>query len=252
MKFKTIKTWKHFGKENPYYGVLSDEKFKVENITELALKEFFRTGDTYVQETLHRIKMIYGSDLSEASILDFGCGVGRLTIPFAAVTNQKTVGIDVSKDILDKAAIHAQEMGAQNIEFLTSQGKILPSTAQFDFINSYIVFQHIESKIGMKLIAQLLEKLKIGGIIQLQITYGNNWPSLKYWHYYMRSHYHLYNFLYCLIKNKSLRAEPMMQMNGYDPKELFKLFSTYSYSIHIEFTNHAGFLGASYLLKREF
>lgn len=237
MKGKTIDTWKKFGKKDPYYGVLSDQKYKSENITSEDLKTFSPTGEEYVEETLQRINKLYGSDLSTSSILDFGCGVGRLTIPFSFVTNNKTVGIDVSSEILEKAKTHALASGTGNTEFLISEGIYLPQTNKFDFINSYIVLQHIETKIGMSIIQQLLDKLKIGGIMQIHVTYGNNWPKIKYFHYYLRSNYSLYNLVYSSFKNRKLGAEPMMQMNGYDP---------------IEFTNHTGFLGASFMFKREF
>lgn len=252
MKTKTVDTWKHFGKEDPYYGVLSDQKYKSENISSEDLRGFFATGEEFVAETLQRINRLYGSDLSNSAILDFGCGVGRLAIPFSFVTNKKTVGIDVSPEILEKAKVHAMEMEAEHVEFLLSEGKTLPQTDKFDFINSYIVLQHIETKIGMSLIQKLLEKLEIGGIVQIQATYGNNWPKIKYYHYYLRANYSLYNFVYSSLKNRNLKAEPMMQMNPYDPKVLFKLFSKYSNSIHIELTDHTGFLGASYMFKREF
>lgn len=252
MKTNTVETWKQFGKEDPYYGVLSDQKYKSKNITSADLAEFFATGESYVAETLQKINRFYGSDLSEASILDFGCGVGRLAIPFSFVTNKKTVGIDVSPEILEKAKTHAVEMGVENIDFLLSEGKTLPETGKFDFINSYIVLQHIETKVGIGIIRQLLDKLEIGGIMQIQATYGNNWPKIKYFHYYLRANYSLYNFVYSSLKNRNLKAEPMMQMNPYDPKVLFGLFSKYSNSIHIELTDHTGFLGASYMFKREF
>ncbi|MCL6258963.1 class I SAM-dependent methyltransferase [Aquiflexum sp. TKW24L] len=252
MRNKSVNTWKHFGKEDPYYGVLSDQKYKSENLTSEGLTEFFATGEVYVAETLQKIKQLYNSDLSNSAILDFGCGVGRLAIPFSFVTKNKTMGIDVSQDILEKAKNHAVEMGAENVEFLLSEGKALPDTDKFDFINSYIVLQHIETKTGLAIIQQLLDKLEIGGVMQIQATYGNNWPKIKYYHYYLRANYSLYNFVYSSLKNRKLEAEPMMQMNSYDPKILFGLFSKYSNSIHVELTDHTGFLGASYLFKREF
>jgi 2-polyprenyl-3-methyl-5-hydroxy-6-metoxy-1,4-benzoquinol methylase len=252
MKTNTVNTWKQFGKEDPYYGVLSDQKYKSKNITSQDLTGFFATGKNYVAETQKRIKLLYGLELSEASILDFGCGVGRLTIAFSFLTNKKTVGIDVSPEILEKAKTHSVEMGAENVEYLLSEGKILPDTGNFDFINSYIVLQHIETKIGIGIIQQLLDKLEIGGIMQIQATYGNNWPKIKYFHYFLRANYSLYNFVYSCLKNRTLKAEPMMQMNPYEPKVLFRLFSKYSNSIHIELTDHTGFLGASYMFRREF
>lgn len=249
---KTINTWKTFGKEDPYYGVLSDEKYRMNNLTDKGIDEFFKTGIDYTEATLTRISQHHKADISAASILDFGCGLGRLTIPFSKITSGSVVGIDVSPDILEKARFHAKELQAENIEYILFDGKVLPEVGQFDFINSYIVLQHIEKKIGFSLIKQLLERVKIGGLVQLHVTYGHTLPKLKYLHYYFRSKNSLYNTLYSLVKNRNLKVEPVMQMNNYDPKDLFKLISTYSSSVQLEFTDHGGFLGASYLLKREF
>ncbi|WP_114751636.1 class I SAM-dependent methyltransferase [Pleomorphovibrio marinus] len=252
MSNKTINTWKTFGKKDPYYGVLSDEKYRMNNLTDKGIEDFFHTGKEYTEETLKRISQYHNADLSEASILDFGCGLGRLTIPFSKITSGSVVGIDISPDILEKARLHAKELAAENIEYILFDGKMLPEVGQFDFINSYIVLQHIEKNIGFSLIKQLLDRVKVGGIIQLHITYGNALPKFKYLHYYFRSKNILYNTVYSILKNRSLEIEPIMQMNNYDPKDMFKLITKYSSSVHIVFTDHGGFLGASYLLRREY
>ncbi len=251
MKNRSAETWIGYGKDDPYFGVLSDEKYRNKNLNQEVLEEFFETGRTYVKETGDRIAKQYGISLENCSILDFGCGVGRLAIPFAQATQHAVVGLDISKDILVKAKAHADSMLCANLEFIHYDGKNLPETQKFDFVHSYIVLQHIEPAIGFHLIHQLMEKVKIGGILQIQVTYGNNWPKIKYAHYYLRSTNAIYNFIYSSLKNRKLKAEPIMQMNPYSPEKLFKFFSQFSSSMHVEFTDHTGFLGASYLLKKE-
>ncbi len=251
MTNSTTKVWKTFGKEDPYYGVLSDEKYRLKNIDDKGIDDFFETGWSFANETISRIDNHFKIDFSKASILDFGCGLGRLTIPFSKLTSNKVVGIDVSPDILEMAKSYALKYQSENIEYVLYDGESIPEIGQFDFINSYIVLQHIEKNIGFNLIKQMLDMLKIGGVLQIQVTYGNTLPKLKYLHYYLRSNFASYNSLYCLLKNRSLKAEPIMQMNRYDPEKMFKLLSAYSSSVHVEFTDHGGFLGASYLLRRE-
>ena len=121
-----------------------------------------------------------------------------------------------------------------------------------DFINSYIVLQHIEVELGMSLIQQLMEKLKVGGIASIHLTYGHRLPKWKYLHFRLRSKNSFYNFVYSTLRTGKFQAEPMMQMNNYDPQKVFDLFSKYTKSIHVELTDHGGFLGAIYMLKRTF
>lgn len=252
MKLGSIKNWKRLGKLDPYYGVLSEEKFKTKNISEETLLEFFSSGESFVKETESRINKFFDRSLAECSIFDFGCGVGRLVIPFARLTTKEVFGADVSPDIIDKAIAHKKALNLQNLELLTYNGMVLPRLPQFDFINSYIVFQHIETPLGFSLLQQLFDTLKIGGMIQVQITYGHKLPTLAYWNFFFRGKFSVYNYIYSLLKNRTMDTEPIMQMNHYSPRKLFDLFSRYTTSVQVEFTDHGGHLGAYYLMRRDF
>lgn len=251
MRLKSIHNWKQFGKEDPYYGVLSEEKYKSRNITEEGLSDFFTSGESFVRETEASVLQLFGRSLANCSILDFGCGVGRLAIPFAHYSSQNVLGLDVSPDIIEKAAEHKQALNISNLELRSFDGITLPDLPKFDFVNSYIVFQHIEPALGFPLLRQLLDLLEEGGIMQVQITYGHHLPPIKYWNFFLRGKFTPYNYIYSSIKNGRLGAEPVMQMNHYPPRKLFDLFSEYSRSVHVEFTDHAGHLGAFYRLIKD-
>ena len=251
MKLNSIHNWKQFGKEDPYYGVLSEEKYRSQNITEEGLAEFFASGESFVQDTNAKVFHLFGRSLSDCAILDFGCGVGRLAIPFARHSSQNVVGLDVSEDVIEKAAVHKHALNISNLELLSFDGITVPDLPRFSFINSYIVFQHIEPKLGFSLLRQLLTLLEEEGIMQVQITYGHRLPMLKYWNFYLRGKFVPYNYVYSTIKNGALGAEPVMQMNHYSPQKLFELFSEYSSSVHVEFTDHGGHLGAFYRMKKD-
>ncbi|MCH7415766.1 class I SAM-dependent methyltransferase [Belliella sp. R4-6] len=252
MKRDSLKNWKKFGKNDPYFGVLSDEKYKKENLTEDGLQEFFATGEAYVNESLHRINQLTKFSLDHASILDFGCGVGRLAIPFSKYTSAKVVGLDISPEILDKARAHAYSFGRDNIDFVLYDGENLPKLPSFDLVNSYIVLQHIEINRGLALLTQLLDKVKIGGIAQIQITHGHELPTIPYLNFYLRTKVPLYNFLYSFAKHREIIVEPVMQMNLYKTDLLKTVFAKYSTTIKEVQTNHGGILGSFYILKREY
>lgn len=251
MKLNSIENWRRLGKNDPYYGVLTEDKYRTKKIREQDLKEFFLSGELYVQETENKVNRLFGESLTDCSILDFGCGVGRLAIPFAKLSHKKVFGLDVSPDIIEKAKAHTTERGVQNLELMAFDGLKIPDLPDFDFINSYIVFQHIETAVGFSLLNQLFQILKSGGILQVQITYGHALPLMTYWNFFLRGKFPPYNYLYSSIKNKKLGAESIMQMNHYKPEKLFALFSQYSSSVQVEFTNHGGHLGANYLIKKD-
>lgn len=252
MKRDSLDNWKKFGKSDPYFGVLSDEKYKTENITEEGLTEFFETGEAYVSETVERIKRAFHDSLDQASILDFGCGVGRLAIPFSRVTRKEVVGLDISPEIIDKAKEHALTFERENVRFQVYDGKNLPELPSFDFVNSYIVLQHIEVDRGLALLQQLLDKVKIGGIAHIQVTHSHELPTRSYLNFYLRTKVPAYNFLYSSVKNREFTFEPVMQMNLYNTDLLKSLFAKYSSDVKEVKTNHGGILGSFYMIRREY
>lgn len=250
MKSESIRNWKEWGKKDPYYGVLSEEKFRMQHLSDRAIGEFFETGESYASESRKRVLQCFGADISKGNVLDFGCGVGRLAIPFAKMTGKEVWGIDISDDIIARANDHKQALGLDHLKLTTYNGKELKDLPSFDFINSYIVFQHIEPKLGMKLMRQLLDHTQEGGIFQVQVTFGHRLPWSAYANFFLRTRFQPYNFLYSSLKHRTFCQEAVMQMNHYSPDKLFRLFSDYSSEVKVEFTDHGGHLGAFYLLQK--
>src|SRR4051812_23982259 len=94
--------WENYGRLDPYYGVLTDAKFRKENLTSERLAEFFGTGESHVANLLENVRDHVGS-FPAGCALDFGCGVGRLLLPFAR-RFQRVVGVDISPSMLTAAA----------------------------------------------------------------------------------------------------------------------------------------------------
>jgi len=94
--------WDQYGAENPYYGVISDEKMYTKNLTEETLLEFWRTGQEYVDAMFRNIERHICPAFSPNQALDFGCGVGRVLFALSPKCSHVT-GIDVSSSMLAEA-----------------------------------------------------------------------------------------------------------------------------------------------------
>jgi len=104
----TDKAWKKWGQKDPYYSVLTDSKFRNQNLNQEAKKEFFVSGDEWMQQIYQHIRTFVKAEFAPTLALDFGCGTGRITLALAKMV-EKVVGIDISEDMLEEATKNATE-----------------------------------------------------------------------------------------------------------------------------------------------
>ena len=233
--------WEKFGNDNPYFGVLSDEKFLESNLTDENKEEFFNSGAVYIDSVLKKIRRHIDPDYRIGKALDFGCGVGRLVIPLAELAESVT-GIDVSDSMLNEARKNCDARSINNVTLVKSDDNLSLLNDQYDFIHSFIVFQHIPVKRGECIFENLIAHLEDGGVGVLHFTYAKN---LKFGKLvpFIKNYIPLAKNLINLGKGEHFFA-PQMQMNMYDLNRLFFIMQQARVSeFHTEYTNHAGQLG---------
>jgi SAM-dependent methyltransferase len=243
--------WEKFGAQNPYYGVLTDDKFKSSNLNDLALAEFFESGEAYVEELLTTIRRLYQHSQNPKKILDFGCGVGRLVIPFSK-RSEFVVGIDVSESMLKEAAKNCAGRSITNVRFMRSADDLNGVAEQFDFVHSYIVFQHIPVLYGEKIVQRLLDLLARGGIGALHFTYARigDQPRLRIPGFIKRV-VPYYDIIRKLCRGIPL-SRPELRMYGYNTNQLLQIFQMNGvHEIHLRFTKHQVHLGVILFFKKE-
>jgi SAM-dependent methyltransferase len=166
--------WRELGRSQPYWGVLSNEMFLNENLTPQAIEAFYACGRPYIEEIVGRLEAATGARPSGRG-LDFGCGVGRLTEAMAEHVDE-VVGLDVSPGMLDVA----RRRGGK-----ATYLQALPDGMTFDWINSFIVFQHIPPARGEAILADLLGRLNADGAVSLQFAIwrdeAHQWPKKTGW-----------------------------------------------------------------------
>jgi len=150
--------WRQLGATQPYWGVLTHPDYRTENLTAGNLEAFYATGVDYIQGIAGKLEQATGARPAGRA-LDFGCGAGRLAEAMTAYAPE-VVGYDISPGMLEKA--RARGGRAAYVD-------VLPA-GPFDWINSFIVFQHIPPERGLGLMAELLDRLAPGGLVSLQVT----------------------------------------------------------------------------------
>lgn len=155
--------WRLIGEREPYFGVLSTPAFRKANIDEKEIEAFHASGRADVARLMQWCVEDLGMAPGGRS-LDIGCGVGRLTLAMAARA-EKVVGFDPSEPMLALARTRAALEGSTNAVFVDR----LPD-GPFDWINSYIVFQHIPPKEGLALLASVLAKAAPNAFLTLHFT----------------------------------------------------------------------------------
>jgi len=251
----TDEAWKQWGKQDPYFAVLTADKFRARNLTPEAKAEFFESGRAHVDHVLAMLRKHFDADYSPKRVLDFGCGVGRLVVPFARVTEQ-VVGVDVSEAMLAEARRNCEEAGLHNTTFVVSDDALSKVEGEFDLVHSIIVFQHIAPERGREIFRRMLKRIAPGGAGAVQFTYAkarfaqnDGQPP---------EHAGVVRKLKSMVR-RALRmlspaaADPEMQMNVYPLNELlFMLQSLGVHDVHCEFSDHAGELGVIVYFRRQF
>ncbi len=164
--------WEKWGKKDPYFSVITFERYRTNILTAEALEEFFKSGQDHVDYVMGTIRKVFDKEYTPDHSLDFGCGVGRLLLPLAAISKTAT-GIDISSSMLAEAKKNCEARGIQNVElFLSDDALAQLQGHQYDFIHSFIVFQHIPIQRGMRIFKSLMQHLAPGGFMAVQFTYA--------------------------------------------------------------------------------
>ncbi len=148
--------WEKLARENSKYYINSD---RGRGITEA---EFRESGVNSYK------RLVAGDELvkSRRSILDFGCGNGRLT-EYMAHDFKKVYGVDISKTMIAEARERLK--GLTNVYLAEIDGIHIPLPASsVETVFSYLVFQHIkEREMVEEAFVEIFRILKKGGVFKV-------------------------------------------------------------------------------------
>lgn len=136
--------------------------------------EFFQSGERTVSEEIltDMINICQGKDPKRMTVLEIGCGAGRVTRALAQVFGH-VYAVDISGEMVRQARaaladlphVHVRQNSGKDLEVL---GRI-----RFDFAFSSIVFQHIPSReVIESYVSEVRRRLRPGRLFKFQVQGG--------------------------------------------------------------------------------
>jgi 2-polyprenyl-3-methyl-5-hydroxy-6-metoxy-1,4-benzoquinol methylase len=252
----TDKVWERFGLDDPYHAVLTKDKFLKDHFDQAAREAFFRSGQDYAAMVLNLAERHLCAGTHFNRVLDFGCGVGRLSLAFALHADE-VIGADISSGMLAEAKRNADEFGACNTQWVLSDDNLTRVTGDFDFVHTFITLQHLSPERGYRMVHRLVGRLRQGGIGILHLTFANasRTPMARR---LLTTLYEKVTFIYTLrnLLKRLPSNTPQMHMSRYDLSRIMRLLQEAGcHDLHLRLTeaSHYGYpvYGAIILFRKE-
>ncbi|HEY4896564.1 MAG TPA: methyltransferase domain-containing protein [Solirubrobacteraceae bacterium] len=144
------------------------ETTRIDHLDEDGRARYYDDAFTQFAKWADRIEALTGSAVDGRRALDFGCGVGRIALPLAARC-EHVYGLDISPAVLREAGSNAKRLGLENVEWLDA-ARLGDLSGDYDLVISLYVFQHIPSREGERVFAQLVKGLRPDGIGAIHVT----------------------------------------------------------------------------------
>jgi 2-polyprenyl-3-methyl-5-hydroxy-6-metoxy-1,4-benzoquinol methylase len=248
VKDRTAEDWEELARREPYFAVLTHDDLLGVQSSDVATTSFFETGEEDVASLLAAIASVRGREVPIKAALDFGCGVGRLTLPLARRA-ERVVACDIAPTMLVHARENAEKAGLHNVTFVESRELALMLDHQFDLICSLLVLQHIPPSTGYEIIRTLLRLLAPGGIAALHLTFERPGGSLRRLARAARANSRFVHRAVSAIRHE--KPLPYMQMNEYDERILKRDIETAGAHIISRFpTRHGDTTGAVLVIAK--
>ena len=166
---------------DPYWSVLSLEKYKTSEISEENKKEFYQSGNGHIDYVIHELIKRFNYRIDDDAVaLDIGCGVGRcmegMTSHFSEIH-----GYDISEAMILIAKKYFDEkkdaIKQHIIRVSTNHEDVVSLKGKASFVHSVIVFQHIPIEDGYTLLQSTIDCIKMGGGGFIHIPVGKNYEQ---------------------------------------------------------------------------
>ena len=158
--------WSELGLTRPHHSVITQERFRPENIDQ-SLDEFWESGRKDAARVIATLKK-YGFESAGRTLVEYGCGVGRVTWALAAGFAQ-VFAYDISANHLAIAAERLRALNISGVTLLQCADSLLSDLKPCDAFYSHIVFQHNPPPLINVLIRKALSALKSHGIAIFQV-----------------------------------------------------------------------------------
>lgn len=228
--------WEAFAAREPHFAVLTDPRFLRANLTPEHAREFFASGEAVVSWMLEVIDAGLSPQFAPMSVLEYGCGPGRLALPLARRPGSVTA-VDRSPVMLDLARREAERHGLGHIVFQTPQA-LFAAPRAFDLVVCYQVLQRLAPHDAKALLERLIGLIGPGGVGVFQWPYRTGDSSVVAASRWLREHVPGVNLLANVVRRKP-PADPFIPTHIYDLDEMLPAFDPREFrSTHVVLEHH--------------
>lgn len=159
------RTWEGLAQADPFWAVCSDPERRQERWNR---EDFFASGRHEIERVLDCVNSLGLAIDRGAPVLDFGCGVGRLTRALAAYFPE-CEGVDISPTMICLAEQFNHDM--PQCRFLVNKRRDLRpfERGYFGFVYSSIVLQHIPPRHSRRYLQEMVRVTKPGSVLVFQV-----------------------------------------------------------------------------------
>lgn len=162
---ETQRHWDELGRKDPYWAVLSEPGKEHGHWDEEA---FFATGRAQVDSLRLEAERLGLAWPRGGSVLDFGCGVGRLSQALAGL-HEEVVGLDIAASMLERARSRDRSQGRCHFVLNEAPHLAMFNEGRFDLVLTFIVLQHLAPDLALGYVTEFVRVLKPGGLLVFQL-----------------------------------------------------------------------------------
>lgn len=159
--------WESNARADACFAILSDP---AANDGAWDTERFLATGEAEIAAVMAELGRRGITVSARTRALDFGCGIGRLTLALGRRFDH-AVGVDVSATMIERA----QALAGDRTSYVVNQRDDLRrfDDGAFDFIYSNIVLQHVSNELQRAYLGEFCRVLAPGGVAVFQV------PSMR-------------------------------------------------------------------------
>lgn len=240
---QTDKDWEELSRQNAYFAVLTDPNYANPELDETVKQQFFASGQDHIRDVVRILREKFGFDgRNIRSALDFGSGVGRLLFPMAKIA-RLAIGVDIADTMRSICQANAKDNGVNNI-LLSPNVDYLLTIEDIDWINSYIVFQHIAPERGCAIFDKLVYALKPGGFISVHFTIFKDERASNYMNNRVKFFRNGVDGVTSVLLHPEDAGHLTMQMYDYDLSQIMAILVKHGvHQVWLEHEDQDGFHG---------
>jgi SAM-dependent methyltransferase len=231
------RAWSALGETEPHWSVLTDDRFRGPRLAG-NLAGFLASGEDSAKGVAGMLARHGITPATHPRLVEFGCGVGRVTLPLARRFPRVT-GCDISPGHLAAARRAAADAGLREIAWWQVRTEALLPPGPCDIWYSHLVLQHNPPPLVRHILRQAFAGLAPGGVALFQV------PT------------HIRGYRFVLAEYLARPAEAGMEMHALPQPAIFALAAEAGLQglevrddSHLTTREAGRFLSHSYLFRR--